>query len=158
MPSAAGGTAPQPDQVPDADLAIPIPILNALDKVPDKDAKALLSLAVSKTTFGFGPDPETAKIIAQAEMHEEECRLKAFRSSLQNRELQGQRDHEFRKQKLNHQSLQTVLVLTITIAGISVGLWLSTTGAKEIGNPVLVASFTLLSGLAGKLLSSRDKD
>ena len=50
-----------------AEIAAPLPqpILKALEKVPDQDAKAILSVALSRTTFGFGPDPETAKTLAQ---------------------------------------------------------------------------------------------
>src|SRR5580658_1914666 len=95
---------------PDIPLALPSPVLNALKKVPDEDAKAVLQVALSKTTFGFGPDPETAKTIAQAEMHEENCRLQAYQASLQNREEQSKRDHEFRKKKLNH---STALMITV---------------------------------------------
>jgi hypothetical protein len=137
---------------------LPPPILNALEKVPDQDAKAILSVALSKTTLGFGPDPETAKTLAQTEMHEEECRLKAFQASLQNREEQSKRDHEFRQKKLNHQTALTLTILTVTIGGIGGGLVLSATGNSPLGNPVLVASFTVLTTLAGKLLASRDKD
>jgi hypothetical protein len=144
---------PEPAVIP-----LPPPVLSALEKVADQDARAVLQVALSRTTFGFGPDPETAKTIAQAEMHEEDCRLQAFRSSLQNREEQSKRDHEFRKKKLNHQSGLTITVLVVTIGGVGGGLVLSATGNATLGNPVLIASFTLLSSLAGKLLASRDKD
>ena len=143
---------------PDLSLTLPPPIINALKKVPDEDAKAVLQMAISRTTLGFGPDPETAKTIAQAEMHEENCRLQAFQASLQNREEQSKRDHEFRKKKLNHSTGLMVTVVVVTIGGIGGGLVLSATGNSTLGNPVLVASFTLLSSLAGKLLGSRDKD
>jgi hypothetical protein len=143
---------------PDIPLALPSPVLNALKKVPDEDAKAVLQVALSKTTFGFGPDPETAKTIAQAEMHEENCRLQAYQASLQNREEQSKRDHEFRKKKLNHSTALMITVVVVTIGGVGGGLILSVTGNSSLGNPVLVASFTLLSSLAGKLLGSRDKD
>lgn len=91
-------------------------------------------------------------------MHEEECKLKAFQSSLQNREAQSGRDHDFRKKKLNHQTGLTVTVLFATIGGVGGGLFLSATGNTSLGNPVLIASFTMLTTLAGKLLASRDKD
>jgi len=146
------------EKPPEISVPLPRPILSALEKVPDQDAKAILSVALSRTTFGFGPDPETAKTLAQTEMHEEECRLKGFQSSLQNREEQSKRDHEFRKKKLNHQTALTVTILVVTIGGIGGGLVLSATGNSSLGNPVLAASFTMLSALAGKLLASRDKD
>ena len=115
-------------------------------------------MAISRTTLGFGPDPETAKILSQTEIHEEECRLKGFQASLQNREEQNKRDHEFRKKKLNHQTGLTFTVLAVTIMGIGGGLVLSATGNPALGNPVLLASFTVMTTLAGKLLASRDKD
>jgi hypothetical protein len=122
--------------------------------------KALLAFftAVRSTTTTFGPDPETAKVMAQTEIHEEECRLKGYQASLENREKQNQRDHEYRKKKLNHQSIMTAAVLVVSVVGIGGGLRLSVSGNSVIGNPVLVASFTLLSSLAGKLLSAKDKD
>ena len=157
-----GNITPQvPELVPPKSLekpALPPPVLHALEKVPDQEAKAILSMAVSRTTFGFGPDPETAKILAETEIHEEECRLKGFQASLQNREEQNKRDHDFRKKKLNHQTGLTVVVLAVTVAGIVGGLVLSATGNPTLGNPVLIASFTVMVTLSGKLLASRDKD
>jgi hypothetical protein len=142
------------------EIAVPLPrpILNALEKVPDEAAKAVLSVALSRTSVGFGPDPETAKTLAQTEMHEEDCKLKAFQCSLQNREEQSKRDHEFRKKKLNHQTSLTVVVMIVTIGGVAGGLVLSSTGNPSLGNPILAASFVVLATLAGKLLASRDKD
>ncbi len=166
----AGPAAPNEDitpQVPEAvpeqsksleKPSLPPPVLHALEKVPDQEAKAILSMAVSRTTFGFGPDPETAKILAETEIHEEECRLKGFQASLQNREEQSKRDHDFRKKKLNHQTGLTVVVLVVTVAGIAGGLVLSATGNSTLGNPVLIASFTVMVTLSGKLLAGRDKD
>jgi hypothetical protein len=146
------------ERQPELSRPLPPPILHALDKVPDQDAKAILSMAISRTTFGFGPDPETAKVLAQTEIHEEECRLKGFQASLQNREEQNKRDHDFRKKRLNHQTGLTAIVLVVTVGGIGADLFLSATGNTALGNPVLSASFTVMITLAGKLLASRDKD
>ena len=52
----------------------------------------------------------------------------------------------------------SVIVLVVTVAGLIAGLALSASGNSSIGNPVLIASFTLLSSLAGKLLAGKDKD
>jgi len=145
-----------PEKPTETSVPLPAPLLQALEKVPDQDAKAILSMAVSRTTFGFGPDPETAKILAQTEIHEEECRLKGFQASLQNREEQNKRDHEFRKKRLNHQTALMVIVLAVTVVGIGGGLFLSSTGNTSLGNPVLAASFTVMVGLAGRLLAGRD--
>ncbi len=115
-------------------------------------------MAISRTTFGFGPDPETAKVLAQTEMHDEECRLKGFQASLQNRDEQNKRDHEFRKKKLNHQTGLTVGVIVVTVGGVAGGFFLSASGNQGLGNPVMIVSFTVLTMLAGKILASRDKD
>ena len=133
-------------------------IAKMLETVPDPDMKAMLSIALSRTTFGFGPDPETAKIIAESEMHEESCRLKGYQSSLENRDKQNQRDHEYRNKRLNHQSLMSSAVLVVSIGGIGFGLYLSVSGNPSVGNPVIVAGLMLLSTLSGKLLASKDKD
>lgn len=138
-------------------LAIPSPIKEAIEQIPDQQAKAILSIfALSRTSLG--PDPETAKIAAQAEMHQETCRLDGYRTAQQYRDTQNQRDHEFRQKKLNHQSLMSASVLAISLIGILMGLMFSDKGNPTLGTPILVASLTLLSGLAGKLLSSREKD
>lgn len=129
----------------------------ALEAGGPKALQAIFT-AVRSTTTTFGPDPETAKVMAQAEMHEEDCRLKGYQSSLENRDRQNQRDHEYRKKKLNHQSLMTSAILAVSVAGLVGGLALSVSGNASLGNPVLIASLTLLSSLSGKLISSKDKD
>jgi hypothetical protein len=136
----------------------PQSLQSALAKVPDQEARTILSLALSRTSFGYGPDAETMKVLADTEIHEETCRLKGFELSLANKDKQADRDHDFRKRKLNHQSLMSGAILLITIGGVGAGLALSASGSSAIGNPVLIASFTMLSTLAGKMLSSRDKD
>jgi hypothetical protein len=122
------------------------------------EAKTLLSIFLARSSTTFGPDPETAKIIAESEMHQEECRLKAYQSSLANKEAQAQRDHEFRKKRLNHNTAKSAVVLTVVVAGVVAGLVLSAIGNAAIGTPVLIASFTMLSGLGGKLIKSDDNE
>lgn len=141
-----------------SDQSTPSPIAKALEGIPDPQIKAILSVALSRTSFGVGPDPETAKTLAQAEMHEEECKLKAFQANLDNRERQNQRDHEFRKKKLNHSTMTSVVVLATSVCGIGAGLYLTVAGSPTIGTPVMVAGFSILTPFAGKLLAARDKD
>jgi hypothetical protein len=52
----------------------------------------------------------------------------------------------------------TAAVLMVSVGGIGFGLFLSVSGSANVGNPVLVAGLMLLSTLAGRLLSSKDKD
>lgn len=138
---------------------LPPPIENALSKIPDADARTILSLALSsRTSFGFGPDAETMKVMAETEIHEETCRLQAYQASLANRDKQAERDHDFRKRKLNHQSLMTGTFVLVTICGVGAGLYLAATGNTAVGTPVLIASATLLSTIGGRLLPGRDKE
>jgi hypothetical protein len=119
----------------------------------------MLSIALSRTTsFGMGPDPETAKTLAQAEMHEEECKLKAFQANLENREKQNQRDHEFRKKKLNHSTMMSAAIIATSVCGVGAGVYLTVTGNPAVGTPIMVAGFSILSPFAGKLLAARDRD
>ena len=151
-PAAAEPIVPTPAIVQQA-------LQTALAKVPDQEVRTILSLALSqRTSFGIGPDAETMKVLADTEIHEETCRLKGFEASLANKDKQADRDHDFRKRKLNHQSLMSGAVLVVTVLGVVAGLALSVTGSSNIGTPVLVASFTVLTTIAGKLISSRDKD
>ena len=139
-------------------LAIPSPIKEALETIPDQQTRAILSVALSRTSLGFGPDPETAKIIADSEMHQENCRLEGYKASLLNRDKQADRDHQFRGKKLNHQSLMTGVILAVSVIGALAGLYLSISGNPGLGNPVMVASLSILASLSGKFLSSKDKD
>jgi hypothetical protein len=151
----------KPKQTPSAMSVLPPSAEEALEKVVEIGGpKALFEVfaAIRSSTTTFGPDPETAKILAQTEMHEEDCRLKGYQSSLENREKQSQRDHEYRKKKLNHQSLMTAAVLIVSVGGIGFGLFLSVSGSPNVGNPMLVAGLMLLSTLPGRLLSSKEKD
>ena len=61
----------QPKREPAPILAeqLPAPIYDAIQQIPDEKSRALLQIAVSRNSFGIGPDPETAKTLAQAEMH-----------------------------------------------------------------------------------------
>jgi hypothetical protein len=132
---------------------------NALSKVPDTEARTILSLALSsRTSFGFGPDADSMKIMAETEMHQETCQLQAYQASLSNRDKQSERDHDFRRRKLNHQSLMSGAFVLVTICGVGAGLYLAATGNTSVGTPVLIASATLLSTIGGRLLPGRDKD
>ena len=149
-------------KAPEKAVVLPTEIENALAKVPDQEARSTLtqslSLALSRTSFGFGPDAETMKIMAETEVHEETCRLEAYKASLSNRESQNNRDHDYRKKKLNHRTCTSAIILAVVVCGIVAGLVLSARGNSTIGNPVLIASFTLLSTLAGKIIKIGDGD
>ncbi len=124
---------PKTDPAPAISEQLPAPIYDAIQQIPDEKSRALLQIAVSRNSFGIGPDPETAKTLAQAEMHEEECRLKAYQASLAGKAEQGKLDHDFRKKKLNHASLMTGGLMAAAVGGIIAGVWLSATGNPRSG-------------------------
>jgi len=81
-------------------------------------------------------------------MHEETCRLEGFKESLKTRDKQNERDHDYRKKKLNHETLKNVIVLLVCVVGIVIGLYLLVAkGRDTLGTGLLVAAFmTLLNG------------
>ncbi len=91
-------------------------------------------------------------------MHEETCRLEGFRESLKTRDKQNERDHEFRKKRLNHQTILSLIVTTVCVGGIACGLYLLVARKDQtLGSGLLIASFmALLSG--GKSILQKDKD
>jgi hypothetical protein len=104
-----------------------------------------------------GPDPETARLMAQTEMHEESCKLDGYKESARIRDLQNARDHEFRTRRLNHDSVKSGLMALVCVAGIVCGLYLIVAKRDSaIGTPLLVASFMALLG--GKSILPKDKD
>ena len=143
-------TGPTEPPVPDGKanlVASPIPlpaaIQNALSKVPDTDARSMLSMAISRTSFGFGPDAETMKIMAETEVHEETCRLDAFKASLANRDKQADRDHTFRKLRLNHQTGMAILVMLGGGALIGFGIHIYTATQNQLGGYLIVGGAAL---------------
>jgi len=114
-------------------------IAEAIEKIPDPKAKALLHIALSRTTLGFGPDPETAKVLSETEMHTEKCRLEGFKSSLSNKDKQNERDHTFRTLRLNREFSMNLVVLLLGALGAASGLYLMVSG-KQYGSNVLIAS------------------
>jgi hypothetical protein len=123
----------------------PQKIAEALSKVFDPEAKMTLSVALSsRTSYGFGFDPETAKIISDTEIHEENCRLEGYKASLSNRDKQNDRDHDFRKRRLNRDFSMSLAVLVVALLGAGTGLYLIVKGTTTIGSNVLIASIGII--------------
>jgi hypothetical protein len=128
----------------------------AIEKLP-KETRELFTIFAAFFRSTTGPDPETAKAISQTEMHQETCRLDAYKESLRTRDKQDERNHDFRKKKLNHETFKSVVVAAVAVAAIIVGLYLLVAKNDEkIGTPILVAGFMTL--LTGKSILSKDKD
>jgi hypothetical protein len=142
--------------VPAASQAI-TPEYVALEKLNKPE---LVSLAAqffsSKTTFG--PDPETAKLMAQTEMHHETCRLEAYKKNLENQEQDGRRDHEFRLKRLNRDTFLMGMVLVLALAGAGTGLYLTITDQRTLGSNILIASVALIYYIIGGKTPFSKKD
>lgn len=76
----------------------------------------MMGLFVRNTT---GPDPETSRVVAQTEMHEETCRLEGYKESLRTRAKRNNSDHEFRKKQLDHQMVLSLVVAVTCVGGIA---------------------------------------
>lgn len=128
-----------------------------IEKLPP-EMRTVISVMAGMFRSTTGPDPETARIVAESEMHEETCRLNAYREQLKTRDKQNERDHEFRKKSLNHATSLSLVVAITCIAGIACGLYLLVVkGQQTLGSGLLIASFmALLSG--GKSILQKDKD
>jgi hypothetical protein len=121
------------------------------------ETKAMVSLFAGIVRSTTGPDPETAKVAAQSEMHEETCRLEGYKESLKTRDRQSERDHEFRKKRLNHDTARNLILYVTCLLGIGVGLYLYIAkGEKTIGSNIVTACFVALLG--GKALLPKDKE
>jgi len=121
------------------------------------ETKAMVSLFAGIIRSTSGPDPETAKIAVQSEMHEESCRLDGYKESLKTRDRQSERDHEFRKKRLNHETARNLLLYITCVLGIGVGLYLYVgKDEKTIGSNIITACFLTLLG--GKALLPKEKE
>jgi hypothetical protein len=115
--------------------------------------KALLAVvAAFSRTNSFGPDPATAKVLAEVEIHAEDARLKGYEATLKNRDEQNKRDDGFRRKRLNHETAIQIMVLIAALVGIGVGIFLYLKG-KDLAGYILLASFILLSNAVGGKIS-----
>jgi phosphotransferase system glucose/maltose/N-acetylglucosamine-specific IIC component len=142
-----------------AAIATPLALPPELEKLSPEIKSSMFSmmmgLIIRNTT---GPDPETSKVVAQSEMHEETCRLEGYKEQLKNKDKQGERDHEFRKKQLNHDSMRNMAFYGICLVGICVGLYLLVAKSERtLGSNIVTACFVALLG--GKsILGNKDKD
>lgn len=127
-----------------------------IEKLPT-EMKTMVSVMAGLFRSTSGPDPETAKILAETEMHEETCKLQGFTESLKVRDQQNARDHDFRQKKLNHETAKGVIVMVVCLGGIICGLYLIVAKHDSaVGTPLLVAAFMAMLG--GKSIFPKDKE
>ena len=118
--------------------------------LPPQAAQILMELIETRTSFG--PDPETAKIIAETDRHAEEKKLEGYKATLEHPDRQSQRDQDFRMTQLKHSALDRRIVLFSSLAALVGGAALSLKGDPQLGNPIMSAALTLLITLiTGKL-------
>jgi len=122
------------------------------------EMKTIVSVFAGIFRSTSGPDPETSRIVAQSEMHEETCKLEGYKESLRTRDKQNGRDHEFRKKRLNHETFRNTIISVVCVIGICTGLYLLVVKKDEtLGSNILIASFLALLG-GGKFIAQKDKD
>jgi hypothetical protein len=150
----AGSAAPSPTAA--AASVLPPASAAEIENLPP-EMKTVVSIMAGMVRSPSGPDPETARAIAQSEMHAESCRLQGYKESLRTKDRQNERDHEYRKKRLNHETIKNVIVLFVCVIGILVGLYLLVAkGRDTLGTGLLVASFmALLQG--GRALFPKDE-
>ncbi len=130
--------------------------LKEIEKLPP-EMKTVVSMIAGFFRSTTGPDPETTRIVAETERHEETCKLEGYKETLKNRDAQNERDHKFRIKKLNHDTAKSVIVTLVCVAGIITGLYLLVArNNPSVGTPLLVASFMALIG--GRSLFPKDKE
>jgi len=98
---------------------------------PEAAAKILMELTEMKASFG--PDPETAKVLAETERHAEEKKLEGYKATLEHRDRQSQRDQEFRMEQLKHSATDRRIVLFSSLTALVGGAALSLKGDPQLG-------------------------
>jgi hypothetical protein len=94
--------------------------------------------------FRSGPDPAVATILAETERHAEDNNLAGYRATLEQRDRDSQRNHEYRLEQLKHSAHEKRVVLYGSVAALVIGGILSVTGKSQFGNPIMTAALTLL--------------
>ncbi len=103
----------------------------ALAKLDKPEVLSLAAFISSKMTLG--PDPESAKIMAETEIHHETCRLDGYKENLKNQDAEGKRRHEFRMKRLGNEFVLTMGVMALCIAGSATGIYLIAKGNSSVG-------------------------
>jgi hypothetical protein len=145
------------EQISASPAAAPAKEIDAdqIERLPS-EMKTAMTVMAGLFRSTSGPDPETARLMAESEMHAEKCKLEAYRASLANKDSQNQRDHDFRRKKLDHDTIRASVISCVSVAGIICALYLMIAkGNSQVGTPLLVASFMTLLGYKPE---SKDKD
>jgi hypothetical protein len=124
--------------------------------LPPQAVKMLMELTEMRASFG--PDPETAKILAETERHAEEKKLEGYKATLKHRDNENERKHIRLLKKIGNESKRAWVVLIASIITAIGGIILSITGRSNLGIPLLVFAGILIKDLSGKPPSSTDSE
>jgi hypothetical protein len=128
----------------------------AIEKLP-KETKELIIGISALVRNQSGPDPETAKAIADSEMHQETCRLEGFKEQLDKADKRHGRDHEYRMERLRHDNRSGLLLNIACIVGIGVGLYLYVAkGDVTLGTNLMTGCFVALLGPKSLLQKNKE--
>jgi len=128
-----------------------------LEQLPAQELVGQFFAAISRTSIG--PDPETARIMGQTEMHAESAKLEAYKKNLENRDKQSDRDHDYRCRKLQEDSRNLKIVLGAALVGCVGGVTLLVVGHPVVGSNLLLGSAaTIYSIVGGRTPFTKDKE
>jgi hypothetical protein len=135
----------------------PLALPPELEKLPADLKVSMFSMMLGLVRNTTGPDPDTARIVAESEMHEETCRLEGYKQALEVRDKQNERDHQFRRQRLVYDTVRHFGLAVACMIGIGIGLYLYVgKDDKTLGSNIVVACFVTLLG--GKAIFQKDKE
>jgi hypothetical protein len=124
--------------------------------LPPQAVRMLMELTEMRASFG--PDPETARIIAETERHAEEKKLEGYKATLEHRDHENERKHIRLLKKLGNESKRSWVVLVASIVAAIGGVFLALDGKSNLGIPLLLFAGIMIKDLAGKPPSSVDSE
>jgi hypothetical protein len=124
--------------------------------LPPEAVRMLMELTEMRASFG--PDPETAKILAETERHAEEKKLEGYKATLEHRDHENERKHIRQLKRIGNESNRSWVVLISSIIAAIGGVFLALDGKSNLGIPLLLFAGIMIKDLAGKPPSSIDPE
>jgi hypothetical protein len=120
------------------------------DELPLPPQAVRILMQMIETRTSFGPDPETARIIAETDRHVEEKKLEGYKATLEHRDKENERKHLRLLKKISNENVRASVVLVASIIAAISGVFLSVDGKSSLGIPLLLFAGILIKDLAGK--------